>query len=139
MQRSCFWQRDRQEPLRRPLFALQSCGYAREAAGVLCGRRMHPSRPRARSGGVHWWVGALTWGRGGGGTLKLHNCTVDVKVMALLSANVMTAVRKTVRRERRPIRAIGPFAVDLRRPGVPVYSPGNLDYPRLKQGVGSSG
>jgi len=60
--------------------------------------------------------------------LKLHNCTVDVKVMALLSADVMTAVRKTVRRERRPMSAIGPFAVDLRRPGVPVYSPGK---PRL--------
>ena len=64
-----------------------------------------------RSGVFHRWLGLLTWGGAGVGALKLHKCTVDVKVIALLSADVMTAVRKTVRRVRRPMRAIGPFAV----------------------------
>ena len=95
-----------------------------------CGRRRHAFTATWELKSVGVW-GALAWGGGDVGALKLHNCTVDVKVMTLLNADVMTAVRKTVRRERRPMRAIGPFAVDRRRPGLLVFSLGNLDYPAL--------
>ena len=49
----------------------------------------------------------LTRGGAGGGVPELHRCTVKVKVIALLMADVMTAVRKTSRLERRVTRAIG--------------------------------
>ena len=79
---------------------------------------------------VDWSVGPLTAGGAGGAALKLHRCTVRVKVMALLRAEVVTAVRNTARLERRPMRAIGPSAVGLRRQGC-LYSPrANLDYSR---------